>query len=75
MLADLAITPENPLQNLKTLYGTGTLRLNDRTNRSERVGGIRWTIKDGIVYDAPALLADVKKMVDARKGAEASSRN
>jgi imidazolonepropionase-like amidohydrolase len=67
MLADLVITPENPLQNFKTLYGTGTLRLNDRTNRSERVGGIRWTIKDGVVYDAPALLADVKAMVDAKK--------
>ena len=27
-LADLVILKENPLQNFKTLYGTGTLRLN-----------------------------------------------
>jgi predicted amidohydrolase YtcJ len=67
MLADLVITPENPLQNLKTLYGTGTLRLNPRTNRSERVGGIRWTVKDGIVYDAPALLAEIADTVAAEK--------
>jgi imidazolonepropionase-like amidohydrolase len=67
MLADLVIAPENPLQNLKTLYGTGFERLNDRTNRLERVGGVRWTIKDGVVYDAPALLADVARMVTEAK--------
>jgi hypothetical protein len=49
------------------LYGTGHLRLNDRTGRNERVGGIRYTIKDGIVYDAKKLLADVAAMVDKAK--------
>ena len=67
MLADLVIVRENPLQNLKTLYGTGVERLNEATNTQERVGGVRWTIKDGIVYDAPALLADVARMVAAAK--------
>jgi len=74
MLADLAIVPENPLQNLKTLYGTGTERLNDKTNRQERVGGVRWTIKDGIVYDAPALLASVARSVAAEKARDAQPR-
>jgi imidazolonepropionase-like amidohydrolase len=70
MLADLVITPENPLENFKTLYGTGHLRLNRQTNQLERVGGVRWTIKDGIVYDAPALLASVAAMVaEQRAGA------
>jgi hypothetical protein len=41
--------------------------LNDRTGRMERVGGIRYTIKDGIVYDAKKLLADVGAMVEAQK--------
>jgi cytosine/adenosine deaminase-related metal-dependent hydrolase len=63
MLADLVIAPENPLANFKTLYGTGHVRLNPRTQRIERVGGVRWTIKDGIVYDARALLASVERMV------------
>ena len=32
-----------------------------------RVGGVKYTIKDGIIYDAKRLLNDVKKMVDAQK--------
>jgi hypothetical protein len=32
-----------------------------------RKGGVQYTIKDGIVYDAKKLLADVKKMVDDEK--------
>ncbi len=67
MLADLVLVDQNPLQNLLVLYGTGHLRLNDRTGRNERVGGIRYTIKDGIVYDAKKLLADVAAMVEAQK--------
>lgn len=67
LLADLVIVPENPLQNFKVLFGTGAVRLNDKTNKPERVGGIRWTIKDGIAYDARKLLADVAKMVEKQK--------
>jgi hypothetical protein len=69
MRADLVIVPENPLQNLKTLYGTGFVRLNEATNRSETVGGVRWTIKDGIVFDAPMLLKSVRDQVAAEKAA------
>ena len=58
-MADLIVTPENPLANFKTLYGTGTGRLNDATGKIERVGGIRWTVRNGVVYDAKKLLADV----------------
>jgi len=73
MLADLVIVPENPLANLKVLYGTGHMRLNRDTQQVERIGGVRWTIKDGIVYDARALLASVERMVaEARAGEGAS---
>ena len=75
MLADLVIVPENPLANFKTLYGTGHQRLNPATDRLERVGGVRWTVKDGIVYDAPKLLADVAAMVEAQKAARAAAGN
>ena len=68
MLADLVIVPENPLHNFKTLYGTGFERLDENGN-VERVGGVRWTIKDGIIYDARQLLADVAAMVEAQKAA------
>jgi len=63
MLADLIVVPENPLRNFKTLYATGHKRLNRETNQLETVGGVRWTIKDGIVYDAPALMDRVAAMV------------
>lgn len=64
--ADFVILEENPLENLKMFYGTGTIRLND-ANEVERVGGVKYTIKDGIIYDARKLLQDVKDMVDAEK--------
>jgi imidazolonepropionase-like amidohydrolase len=64
LLADLIIVDENPLENLKVLYGTGHIRLNDGTGEVERVGGVRYTIKDGIVYDAKQLLADVARLVE-----------
>lgn len=65
-LADMVIVEENPLQNLQVLYGTGAIKLTD-DNKVTRVGGVKYTIKDGIVYDAKKLLSDVKKMVDDEK--------
>jgi imidazolonepropionase-like amidohydrolase len=67
MLADLVIVPENPLANFKVLYGTGRLHLSPKTGEQERAGGVRWTVKDGIIYDAPALLAEVREMVAKAK--------
>jgi hypothetical protein len=67
LLADMLIVDRNPLENLKVLYGTGALKLNDATGKAEWVGGIKWTIKDGIVYDAKRLLADVARMVEKQK--------
>jgi imidazolonepropionase-like amidohydrolase len=67
LLADLVIVPENPIANIKVLYGTGAVRLDEKTGKAERVGGIRYTIKDGIVYDARKLLADVAAMVEKQK--------
>ena len=63
LLADLVVVDENPLQNFKVLYGSGAVKLNDKTAQVEHVGGIKYTVKDGIVYDAKQLLADVNKMV------------
>ncbi|HXG69827.1 MAG TPA: hypothetical protein VNJ04_04355, partial [Gemmatimonadaceae bacterium] len=72
MLADMVIVDQNPLQNFKVLYGTGALKLNDKTGKAEQVGGVRYTIKDGIVYDAKQLLADVAAMVEKQKRARGS---
>jgi imidazolonepropionase-like amidohydrolase len=67
LLADMIVVDQNPLKNLKVLYGSGALKLNDQTGKPEWVGGIKFTIKDGIVYDAKKLLADVAAMVDKQK--------
>jgi hypothetical protein len=68
-LADMVVVDENPVANLKVLYGTGAVRL-DAQNRLVRVGGVRYTIKDGIVYDAKKLLADVRRIVREAKDKE-----
>jgi len=65
-LADLVIIDQNPLENLQVLYGTGAIKLNS-DNKAVRVGGVQYTIKDGIIYDAKKLLNDVKLIVDREK--------
>jgi hypothetical protein len=70
MYADLVLVDQNPIANLKVLYGTGWMRVNDETGAVERVGGVKYVIKDGIIYDAKKLLADVEKIVSDAKRAE-----
>ncbi|ADR22216.1 hypothetical protein MATR_01420 [Marivirga tractuosa] len=65
-MADFVIVEENPLENLKVLYGTGAIKLTE-DNEVIRAGGVKYTIKDGIIYDAKKLLEDVKKMVKEEK--------
>jgi len=73
MLADPVVLDDSPRQKLKVLYGNGGVRLNDETGAVERVGGIRYTVKDGIVYDARKMLADVRERVRRAKEAVAAS--
>jgi len=65
-LADIVIVNANPLKNLQVLYGTGAIHLTP-DNKITRIGGVQYTVKDGIVYDAKKLLRDVKNMVDVEK--------
>jgi imidazolonepropionase-like amidohydrolase len=62
-VADLAIVNGNPLDNFKVMYGhasTGSAQVAEKR-------GVRWTIKAGIVFDAPALLKDVEEIVRREK--------
>ena len=64
--ADLIVVNGNPLENLKVLYPTGTEEIRD--GKQVHSGGVEWTIKDGIPYHAPTLMARVKEIVaQARK--------
>jgi imidazolonepropionase-like amidohydrolase len=64
-LADLILVDGNPLENLKYLYPTGVVELEQ--GKLVRKGGARWTIKDGFVYHVPTLLEDVRNLVSEAK--------
>lgn len=65
MRADVLVHDHNPLTDFKLLYGTGAMRFNDATNAVEWHRGLKYTIKDGIIYDTEELLADVRELVKA----------
>jgi cytosine/adenosine deaminase-related metal-dependent hydrolase len=60
-IADLLVVNGNPLDNLHVLNPAGADVKVD--GRNVRGGGIEWTIKDGIPYHVPTLMAQVKEMV------------
>jgi adenine deaminase len=66
--ADLLVVNGNPLANLRLLNPAGTdVVVNGQVVRG---GGVEWTIKDGIPYHGPTLMAEVREIVaEARKKA------
>jgi imidazolonepropionase-like amidohydrolase len=89
-IADLLVVNGNPLANLHIMnpYGTdlmaydgkiidsysGMVKPGDTRVTSVHGGGIEWTIKDGIPYHVPTLMAEVKAMVTkARKERSSTS--
>ncbi len=62
--ADLAIVDGNPLDNFKVMYGTGMEGFMDDRVTKIQTGGVRWTLRDGVLFDAQALLKDVEDYVD-----------
>lgn len=64
--ADLLLVDASPLHNFKVLYGTGV----DVAEGGKLVhkGGVKYTIKKGIVFDAEALRNEVKDAVRLAKG-------
>lgn len=63
--ADLIVVDGNPLKNFKVLYGGGLAYYG--TPR-EGEGGVIWTIKDGEVFDAQALLREAEWYVKEAEG-------
>ena len=64
-LADLIVVDGNPLEDLKVLYACGTTAI--REGKAVRTLGSEWIIKDGIPYNGPQLLREVKAIVDAAR--------
>ena len=71
-LADLVVVSENPLANIKVLYGTGITKVS-QDRRAENEKCVKYTIRDGVVFDAQALLKDVRDMVARSSRAPARS--
>jgi imidazolonepropionase-like amidohydrolase len=67
--ADMLVINGNPIDNFKVLYGRGygVYGLVPR-NEQWKHGGVAWTIKDGVAYDAQALLREVEWYVQQEKG-------
>ncbi|MGH7467206.1 MAG: amidohydrolase family protein [Longimicrobiales bacterium] len=66
--ADLAVVNGNPIENFKVLYGRGYgfYGIVPRAQQAKH-GGVKWTIKDGVVYDAQALLREAEWYVEQEK--------
>ncbi len=64
--ADVLVVNGNPLENLRLLNPAGTDVA--AGGRIVHGGGVEWTIKDGIPYHGPTLMAEVREMVaEARR--------
>ncbi len=66
--ADVLVINGNPIDNFKVMYGRGygVYGLVPR-NEQWKSGGVAWTIKDGVVYDAQALLREAEWYVQQEK--------
>ena len=67
--ADLAVVNGNPIDNFKVMYGRG-YGFYGLVPRGEqwKYGGVAWTIRDGVVFDAQALLREAEGYVAQEKG-------
>lgn len=72
-IADIAVVDGNPLDNFKVMYGMGYTRYLPGGTTEHR-GGVRWTIKAGVVFDAAALLREVEWYVGQAKGRRTSEQ-
>jgi imidazolonepropionase-like amidohydrolase len=73
--ADIAVVNGNPIDNLKVMYGRGYGFYGTMPrNQLSKQGGVRWTIKDGVVFDAQALLREAEWYVQQERGRAANTR-
>jgi imidazolonepropionase-like amidohydrolase len=66
--ADLAVVNGNPIENFKVMYGLGYGFYGIAPPTQQwQWGGVSWTVKDGVVYDAQALLREALWYVQEQK--------
>ena len=64
-IADLAIIDGNPLDNFHFLYAFGGIDFSEGAIKNK--GGVRWTIKSGILFDNKQLVQEVLEEVKKSK--------
>jgi imidazolonepropionase-like amidohydrolase len=67
-IADLAVVNGNPIESFKVMYwrGYGVYGLVPRADQWKH-GGVAWTIKDGVLFDAQALLREAEWYVQQER--------
>jgi imidazolonepropionase-like amidohydrolase len=66
--ADLAVVNGNPIDNFKVMYGRGYGFYGVVPRQEQwKYGGVAWTIRDGIVFDAQALLREAEWYIEQEK--------
>ncbi len=66
--ADVAVVNGNPIDNFKVMYGRGYGVAGLVPPEEQwKHGGVTWTIKDGIVFDAQALLREAEWYVEKER--------
>src|SRR5215475_8795052 len=73
-LADMVVLTENPLADVKVLYGSGVTRAS-KDGKQTQEHCVKYTIRDGVVFDSQALLGDVREIVAKAKQSAASDKN
>jgi len=72
-LADMVVLTANPLADVKILYGSGVTRAS-KDGKMTQEHYVKYTIRDGVVFDSQALLADVRGIVAKAKQAAATTK-
>jgi cytosine/adenosine deaminase-related metal-dependent hydrolase len=73
-LADMIVLTENPLKDVKILYGSGVTRAS-KDGKLTQEHCVKYAIRDGVVFDSQALLADVREIVAKAKQAGAAGKD
>jgi len=72
-LADLVLLTENPLADVKIFYGIGVTRVGEGRKEVHKQC-VKYTIRDGVIFDSQALLRDVREIVAKAKQAQPAQK-
>ena len=69
----MVVLTENPLADVKVLYGSGVTRAS-KDGKVAQEHCVKYTIRDGVVFDSQALLTEVRGIVAKAKQTAAATK-